>query len=65
MTFYTAYYAQCETCGDTCDYCGNSTTAALVIARQKGWQAVATNWIFDGVEVEWDFYCPTHRTDLG
>jgi len=63
MTFWTFHRAQCEVCGDVCEYGDTSRSGALISARQTGWQAIAREWIFDGVEVAWDFYCPTHKRD--
>ena len=62
--FDTYYRAVCETCRDVCEWGGNSHSPALVMARQMGWQGQAKQWLFGGVEVDWDFYCPTHRTDM-
>lgn len=64
MTFWTRYHAVCEFCGAVCEFGDNSHTGALISARQVGWQGEAKEWRFGGVETAWDFYCPTHRTDL-
>lgn len=64
MTFYTVYHAMCETCQDVLDFGGVNQAAAVVVARQCNWQAEAIEWKFGGVETNWHFYCPTHRTDL-
>lgn len=57
------YRAVCERCQDMCDDGGTSKSGAVIAARQHGWQADAKQWIFGGVETDWDFYCPTHRVD--
>lgn len=64
MTFYTVYHAMCDVCDDVLDFGGVNKAAALVVARQMGWQGEATLWGWEGIELDWNFYCPTHRTDL-
>jgi len=60
MSFYRMYYPLCTMCGKI-NQNGNSD---IVIAKRAavfdGWQAIPDQWISDGVEIGWEFYCPIH-----
>lgn len=63
MSFYTVNYPTCEYCGDIFPFGDTDPVVAKNKATAAGWQAWPTAWIFRGVEVAWDFYCPTHLKD--
>jgi hypothetical protein len=63
VSFYIMHYPTCEFCGDVFPYGDTDPICAKMNAAGAGWQAWPTAWLYKGVEVQWDFYCPTHLRD--
>lgn len=63
MSFHSVHYPVCQYCGDIFPDGDSDPKFAKDYAIRGGWQVVPVQWTFGGVEVWWDFYCPTHRRD--